>query len=132
MSRTGPGCASLPLAYWLRLVIGRAPFPAPETSTPCSAILNSKPVSVRALPEENANSALHPTADGHGPAWDGKLSYHYVWDWRNPCFREQASCPGALLAADGDGAVIPAQGKESREETFLQVAPLLGETYTIL
>ena len=90
----------------------------------------SKPIHLEA--GDFYSEALHPTADGHGPAWDGKLSYHYVWDWRNPCFREQASCPGALLAADGDGAVIPAQGKESRDETFLQVAPLLGETYTIL
>ena len=39
------------------------------------------------------------------------------------------SCPGAFLAADGGGASIPAN---QTEETFLQVAPLLGETYTIL
>jgi hypothetical protein len=24
---------------------------------------------------------------GGGPGWDGQLTHHWVWDWRDPCVR---------------------------------------------
>ena len=81
------------------------------------------------IPSDFYSEALY--TDDANSKWDGKLGYHYFYDWHNPCIREESStaCPGAFLAADGGSMAIPAQQKQ---ESFFQVAPLLGESYTIL
>jgi hypothetical protein len=81
------------------------------------------------IPSDFYSEALY--SDDASSKWDGKLGYHYFYDWYNPCIRDESStaCPGAFLAASGGSMAIPAHQKE---EAFLQVAPLLGESYTIL
>eukprot|EP01051_Picozoa_sp_SAG22_P004745 SAG22_NODE_262_length_13373_cov_11.716965_7_plen_269_part_00 len=100
-----------------------------------------------------SNATAAGAADGGSSRWDGLLTGHFVWDWRNPCVRTGAatSCPGAFVAAGGSaGVTIPAAGgrggdgggaqndrhqpqqqqakpkPKEVEEAFLQLAPVLS------
>jgi len=72
-------------------------------------------------------SAARDAADA-ASRWDGTLADHYIYPWSHGCLRDGKStaCPG-LFAAAGN-AVVPA----ASDYVLLQVAPVLGDTKTIL
>jgi hypothetical protein len=83
----------------------------------------SQPVPLQ--PADFYSDARYPS--GAGVVWDGELTQHWAWDWRDSCVRSgtAASCPGAFVAAGNGGLAIPAKPEGSdagEEETFLQLA----------
>ena len=89
-------------------------------------------------------------ASGEAPAWDGDLSHHFAYPWNHACLRGSSptSCPPgvftpaskAFIAGSGsadDAVHMDSAGQSMLKNTkegyeYLQVAPILGDSSTIL